>query len=177
MGIDTQTTTAAAAAPAFDPAKVREDFPILSRTVHGKPLAYLDNSATTQRPNAVIDAISNYYRTCNANVHRGVHQLSEEATDAYEGARQKVARFLNADATESIVFTRNTTESVNLVAHAWARRHVRSGDEILLTVMEHHSNLVPWQMLAQEIGCKLRFLDIDEHGRLQLDHLDETEIR
>ena len=166
--------TASVAAAAIDPARVKRDFPILGREVHGKPLVYLDNSATTQRPNAVIEAIADFYRTANANVHRGVHQLSEEATDAYEGARRKVAAFINADATESVIFTRNTTESVNLVAHAWARRHVRPGDEILLTVTEHHSNLVPWQMLAQEIGCKLRFLDIDEHGHLQLDHLDEV---
>ncbi len=171
MTIDTEATTPTAQ---LDVAKVRQDFPILQREIHGKPLIYLDNSATTQRPDSVIDAMSDFYRTSNANVHRGVHLLSEEATDAYEGARSKVAAFLNADSTQSIIFTRNTTESINLVAHAWARRHVREGDEILLTVMEHHSNLVPWQLLAQERGCKLRFLDIDESGHLQLDHLDEV---
>lgn len=160
--------------PALDVARVRQDFPILSRRVNGKPLVYLDNSATTQCPDAVVDAISNFYRTCNANVHRGVHTLSQEATELYEGARSKVAHFLNADARESVVFTRNTTESINLVAHAWGRRHLRSGDEILLSVLEHHSNLVPWQMLAQEIGCKLRFIDIDDNGHLKLDQLDKV---
>ena len=171
MTLDTETSTRVVE---LDVARVRQDFPILQREVHGKPLVYLDNSATTQLPNSVIDAMSDFYRTSKANVHRGVHLLSEEATDAYEGARSKVAAFLNADSTQSIIFTRNTTESINLVAHAWARRHVRQGDEILLTVMEHHSNLVPWQLLAQERGCKLRFLDIDESGHLQLDHLDEV---
>jgi cysteine desulfurase/selenocysteine lyase len=170
----TPETEAAAPPTPIDVARVRQDFPILSREVHGKPLVYLDNSATTQRPESVIDAMSNFYRTANANVHRGVHRLSEEATDAYEGARNKVAAFINADSARSIIFTRNTTEAVNLVAHGWARRHLRQGDEVLLTVMEHHSNLVPWQMLAQERGCKLRFLDIDESGHLQLDHLDEV---
>lgn len=171
MTLDTETSTRVVE---LDVAKVRQDFPILQREVHGKPLVYLDNSATTQLPNSVIDAMADFYRTSNANVHRGVHLLSEEATDAYEGARSKVAAFLNADSTQSIIFTRNTTESINLVAHAWARRHMRQGDEILLTVMEHHSNLVPWQLLAQERGCKLRFLDIDESGHLQLDRLDEV---
>ncbi len=169
------TSTAKATEPqAIDVARVRADFPILSREVHGKPLVYLDNSATTQRPEAVIEAIADFYRTSNANVHRGVHALSEEATDAYEGARKKVASFLNAATPESIVFTRNTTESINLVAHSWARRHLRAGDEIMLTVTEHHSNLVPWQILSQEIGCKLRFLDIDDDGHLRIDQIDEV---
>jgi cysteine desulfurase/selenocysteine lyase len=157
----------------LDVERVKRDFPILQRQVHGQPLVYLDNSATTQRPNCVIDAICDFYRGCNANVHRGVHTLSSEATDAYEEARNKVARFIGADSSESIIFTRNTTESVNLVAHSWGRRHLREGDEILLSVMEHHSNLVPWQMLAEAVGCRLRFLDIDEEGHLQLDHLDD----
>ena len=160
--------------PAIDVARVRADFPILSREVHGKPLVYLDNSATTQRPEAVIEAIAGFYRTCNANVHRGVHALSEEATDAYEGARARVASFLNAATPDSVVFTRNTTESINLVAHSWARRHLRAGDEILLSVTEHHSNLVPWQLLSKEIGCKLRFLDIDDEGHLRIDQIDEV---
>ena len=171
MAIETQPKAARAQ---LDPAAVRADFPILEREVHGKPLVYLDNSATTQRPDQVIDAMADFYRTANANVHRGVHRLSEEATDAYEGARSKVAEFINADTVESVIFTRNTTEAVNLAAHAWGRRHVRAGDEILLTVAEHHSNLVPWQMLAQERDCKLRFLDVDDNGHLQLDHLDEV---
>ena len=169
-----KSATHAQAPAGLDVARVRADFPILARTVHGRRLVYLDNSATTQRPAAVIDAIADFYRTSNANVHRGVHALSEEATDAYEGARAKVARFLNADAVDAVVFTRNTTESINLVAHAWGRKFLREGDEILLSVLEHHSNLVPWQMLAQERGLKLRFIDIDEEGHLQLDHLDEV---
>ena len=169
------TSAAPATEPqALDVAQIRADFPILSREVHGKPLVYLDNSATTQRPDPVIEAIANFYRTANANVHRGVHALSEEATDAYEGARLKVASFLNSATPESVVFTRNTTESINLVAHAWARRHLRAGDEIMLSVTEHHSNLVPWQILAQEIDCKLRFLDIDDEGHLRIDQLDEV---
>ena len=169
------TSTAQATEPqAIDVARVRDDFPILSREVHGKPLVYLDNSATTQRPEAVIEAIANFYRTSNANVHRGVHALSEEATDAYEGARKKVASFLNVETPDSVIFTRNTTESINLVAHSWARRHLRAGDEIMLSVTEHHSNLVPWQLLSMDIGCKLRFLDIDDDGHLRIDQLDEV---
>lgn len=169
------TSTVQATGPRpLDVAQIRADFPILRREVHGKPLVYLDNSATTQRPESVIEAIANFYRTSNANVHRGVHALSEEATDAYEGARKKVASFLNVETPDSVIFTRNTTESINLVAHAWARRHLRAGDEIMLSVTEHHSNLVPWQMLSKEIGCKLRFLDIDDDGHLRMDQLDEV---
>ena len=169
------TSTAQATKPqAIDVARVRTDFPILSREVHGKPLVYLDNSATTQRPAAVIEAIASFYRTSNANVHRGVHALSEEATDAYEGARARVASFLNVETPDSVIFTRNTTESINLVAHSWARRHLRAGDEIMLSVTEHHSNLVPWQLLSMDIGCKLRFLDIDDEGHLRIDQLDEV---
>ncbi len=168
------TTVRVPSTPSLDVARVRADFPILGRTVNGRPLVYLDNAATTQCPDAVIDAMSDFYRCCNANVHRGVHTLSQEATEAYEGARAKVAHFLNADAKASIIFTRNTTESINLVAHAWGRRHLRNGDEILLSVIEHHSNLVPWQMLAQEVGCRLRFIDIDESGHLRLDQLDQV---
>ncbi len=160
----------------LDVAAIRADFPILQRKVHGEPLVYLDNSATTQRPEVVISAIADFYRTSNANVHRGVHALSEEATAAYEGAREKVAAFINADQTQSVVFTRNTTESINLVAHAWGRKHLGEGDEVLLSVMEHHSNLVPWQMLAQATGCTLRFLDIDDEGRLRLDQLHEQDL-
>ena len=169
------TSTAKAADPlTIDVERVRGDFPILSREVHGKPLVYLDNSATTQRPNAVIEAIAGFYRTCNANVHRGVHALSEEATDNYEGARAHVASFLNVETPDSVIFTRNTTESINLVAHSWARRHLRAGDEIMLSVTEHHSNLVPWQLLSKEMGCKLRFLDIDDEGHLRIDQLDKV---
>jgi cysteine desulfurase/selenocysteine lyase len=165
------STAQATESQSIDVAGIRADFPILSREVNGKPLVYLDNSATTQRPEAVIEAIANFYRTSNANVHRGVHTLSEEATDAYEGARKKVASFLNVKTPDSVIFTRNTTESINLVAYSWARRHLRDGDEILLSVTEHHSNLVPWQILSKEIGCKLRFLDIDDDGHLRIDQL------
>ncbi len=157
----------------LDVERIRDDFPILRRTVHGQPLVYLDNAATSQKPQSVIDAISHYYANTNANVHRGVHCLAEEATAAYEEVRDKVCRFLNADDPKSIVFTRNTTESINLVAHAWGRKHLHEGDEVVLTVMEHHSNLVPWQLMAEETGVTLRFIDIDEEGHLHTDHLDE----
>ncbi len=166
--VDTQTETTP-----LDVARIRQDFPILRREVHGKKLVYLDNAATSQKPQAVIDAISHYYSNTNANVHRGVHRLAEEATEAYEEVRHKVCRFIHGDDPKSIVFTRNSTESINLVAHAWGRKNLGENDEIVLTVMEHHSNLVPWQMLAQEKGCKLRFIDIDEEGHLHIDHLDE----
>lgn len=151
---------------------IRRDFPILHRTVHGKPLVYLDNAATTQKPQAVIDALVEYYERYNANIHRGLHALAEEATARYEESRAKAAHFVNAPETESIIFTRNATEAINLVAHSWGRKHLRAGDEIVLTVMEHHSNLVPWQMLAREKGVVLRFVDIDEQGRLLMDDFD-----
>ena len=153
----------------FDVELVRRDFPILQRTVHGKPLVYLDNAATSQKPLAVIDALVEYYERYNANIHRGVHTLSEEATARYEEAREKVRRLINAPSRESVIFTRNATESINLVAYAWGRAKVRVGDEIVLTVMEHHSNLVPWQVLAKETGARLRFVDIDDEGRLRDD--------
>ncbi len=151
----------------FDVEAIRKDFPILRRTVHGKPLVYLDNAATTQKPHAVIDALVEYYEHYNANIHRGLHTLAEESTARYEEAREKVARFVNAPDMESIIFTRNATESINLVAQGWGRPNIRTGDEIVLTVMEHHSNLVPWQMLAKENGALLRFVDIDDEGRLR----------
>lgn len=150
----------------FDVEAIRRDFPILQRTVHGKPLVYLDNAATTQKPHAVIDTLVDYYERHNANIHRGLHTLAEEATARYEETRAKVAVFINAPATEEVIFTRNATESINLVAQAWGRGHVRSGDEIVVTVMEHHSNLVPWQLLAKEVGAVLRVVDIDDEGRL-----------
>jgi len=153
----------------FDVEAIRKDFPILQRTVHGKPLVYLDNAATSQKPLAVIDTIVEYYEGYNANVHRGVHTLGDEATTRYEEAREKTRRFINAPTAQSIVFTSNATEAINLVAHAWGRKNVKAGDEIVLSVMEHHSNLVPWQMLAQETGAKLRFIDIDDEGLLRSD--------
>jgi cysteine desulfurase/selenocysteine lyase len=150
----------------FDVELTRKDFPILARTVHGRPLVYLDNAATSQKPLAVIDALVEYYERYNANVHRGLHTLAEEATGRYEEVREKVRRFTNASDSASIVFTRNTTEAINLVAYAWGRRHIQAGDEILTTIMEHHSNFVPWQVLAQEKGAVLRIVDIDDAGRL-----------
>lgn len=147
--------------------KIRADFPILKREIHGKPLIYLDNAATSQKPNQVIDAIVDHYKNHNANVHRGVHKLTEEATEAYEAARKNVANFINAGDSRQIVFVRNTTEAINLVAHSWGRANIKRGDEILLTQMEHHSNLVPWQQLAKEVGAKLKFIPIDESGELK----------
>ncbi len=140
----------------LDIQSIRADFPILQRQVHDKPLVYLDNAATSQKPEAVIQAMDDYYRRYNANIHRGVHTLAEEATAAYEDARRKVGRFINARSPREVVFVRNTTEAINLVAYSWGRANVRPGDVIILTEMEHHSNLVPWQLLAQATGARLR---------------------
>ena len=158
--------------PALDVARVRADFPILGRQIHGKPLVYLDNAATTQKPRCVIDAISSYYTDYNANVHRGVHELSAVASEAYEGARRKVAAFFNAPSPSQIVFTRNGTESINLVAHAFGRSRVGAGDEVLISAMEHHSNIVPWQLLCEERGARLRVAPMDDRGELLLDELE-----
>ena len=156
----------------LDVKRVRQDFPILNRQVRGKPLVYLDNAATTQKPRQVIDALVNYYSRYNANIHRGLHTLAEEATAAYEGVREQAARFIGAPSARSIIFTRNTTESINLFAHAWGRKRLAPGDQILLSELEHHSNLVPWQLLAQATGSSLAFLPITDDGQLQLDQLD-----
>lgn len=156
----------------FDIMALRREFPILHQEVHGKTLAFLDSGASSQKPRRVIDCLEDYYRRYNANVHRGVYQLSEEATFAYERARGKVAKFIGAASPREIVFTRNTTEAINLVARSWGDANLRAGDRILLTVMEHHSNLVPWQMLAERSGAKLEYLPIDGQGRLVLDELD-----
>lgn len=150
-------------------AEIRDDFPILSRMVHGKPLVYLDSGASSQKPRAVIDAMSMYYETYNANVHRGVYQISEEATAAMEKARVKVARFINARQSKQVIFTRNTSEGINLVAYSWGNANIHSGDMIVLTEMEHHSNLVPWQLLAQRTGARLEFVPITDDGLLNLD--------
>lgn len=155
----------------LDVAALRREFPALRQEVNGKPLVYLDNAATSQKPHAVLDALSTYYAEDNANVHRGIHELSRRATVAYERAREKVARFINASAPAEVVWTRGTTEAINLVAHAWGGYAVKEGDEILLTVMEHHSNLVPWQLLARRTGAKLRYIELDDQGRLVLDDL------
>jgi cysteine desulfurase / selenocysteine lyase len=157
---------------AFDVERIRADFPILRRQVRGRALTYLDNAATTQKPQQVLDALIGYYTTCNANVHRGVHFLSEIATEAHEVARGKVRAFLNAASTREIVFTRNSTEGINLVAHAFGRWRVNAGDEIVITAMEHHSNIVPWQLLCEERGARLRIAPIDDSGALILDELE-----
>jgi len=158
-------------APGLDVEKVRKDFPILGQEVRGKPLVYLDNAATSQKPRAVIDAVARYYLQDNANVHRGVHLLSERATKEYEDAREKVRRFINAARTEEIVFVRGTTEAINLVAQTYGRTRVRAGDEVLITEMEHHSDIVPWQLLCEEKGAVLRVAPIDDDGQLLVDEL------
>ena len=159
-------------APSIDARALRGDFPILSRRVHGRRLVYLDNAATTQKPQSMIDALVSYYSKYNANVHRGVHTLAEEATAAFESTRGKVARLIGSRTTQQIVFTRNTTESLNLVAASWGGAHLKAGDEILLTQMEHHSNLVPWMMVARKTGARVRHLPVTGDGRLDLSQLD-----
>ncbi len=157
----------------FDVRRVREDFPILRQRVHGKPpLVYLDNAATTQKPRAVLDAVSAYYSHDNANVHRGVHLLSERATQAFEDARATLQRFINAAAPHELVFTRNATEGINLVAQTFGRTRLGPGDEVVLSAMEHHSNIVPWQMVCQEKGASLRVIPITDEGALQLDEYE-----
>ena len=151
---------------AFDVRRVRADFPILRRTIHGRPLVYLDNAATTQKPQVVLDALARYYTEQNANVHRGVHLLSEIATEAFDGARSKVRTFFNAASDREIVFTRNATESINLVANSYVRPRLQPGDEVLISGMEHHSNIVPWQLVCQERGGRLRVAPIDDSGAL-----------
>ena len=158
---------------AFDVEKVRRDFPILHQRVHGKPLVYLDNAATTQKPLAVIEAIDHYYRHDNSNIHRGVHALSGRATDAYEKTRIAAQHFLNAPDPREIIFVRGTTEAINLVAQTYGRQNVGAGDEILITAMEHHSNIVPWQMLCQEKSAELRVAPINERGELLLDEFEK----
>ena len=158
----------------FNVEKIRKDFPILEReTKPGVPLIYFDSAATSQKPNRVIDAMNGYYRSYNANIHRGVHTLAEEATAAYEAARDKIATFIGANKARELVFTRNTTESINLVANTWARANLHEGDLILLTEMEHHSNLVPWQMLAEEKRLRLEFIPVTESGELDLTVFEE----
>ncbi len=170
------TTTARLAQPMrkLDWRSLREDFPILDQKVHGHPLVFFDDAATTQKPRAVIDALRRYYEQDNANVHRGIHELSNRATAAFEAARARAAKYLNARSADEIIFTRGTTEGLNLVAQAWGAGHVKRGDKILLTEMEHHSNIVPWQLLAERVGAQLVFLPIDgDRGLLDLNRLDE----
>jgi len=152
---------------------VRQDFPVLRREDHGREIAYLDSAATSQKPRAMIDAITSYYEHSNANIHRGTYALAQEATELFEGARERIATFLGGDP-KTTIFTRNATEAVNLVAYAWGRANVGPGDEVLITQMEHHANLVPWQLLCSQRGATLRYLTVSEEGRLSLDQLDET---
>lgn len=157
----------------LDVERVRRDFPILAREVHGRPLVYLDNAATSQKPRQVIEALQRYYSTSNSNVHRGVHFLSEAATEAYEGAREKVRRFLNAESRREIVFVRGTTEAINLVAQSYARPSLAPGDEILVSAMEHHSNIVPWQILCEQTGAKLRVIPINDDGEILMQDYEQ----
>ncbi|MFZ1218617.1 MAG: cysteine desulfurase [Chthoniobacterales bacterium] len=157
--------------PEVDWSAIRNDFPILRERAHDHPLIYFDNAATTQKPRQVLDALRDYYEHKNANVHRGLHELSSRATEAYEGSRERVAQYLGAASPEEIVFTRGTTESINLVAQSWGGKFLRPGDVILLTEMEHHSNLVPWQLLAERAGARLRFVPVRDDGTLALDQL------
>jgi cysteine desulfurase/selenocysteine lyase len=179
MTVTPQKTAAqsAAAAPArpkgFDLDRVRADFPILGIEVHGKPLVYFDNAATTQKPKAVIQSQSRYYEAENSNIHRGVHALSELATKEYETAREKVRRLLNARESREIIWTRGTTEGINLVAQTWGRKNVAEGDQVLITGMEHHSNIVPWQLLCEEKGAVLRVVPIDDSGQLVMSELEK----
>jgi cysteine desulfurase/selenocysteine lyase len=158
---------------AFDVDRVRADFPVLGRVVHGRPLAYLDNAATAQKPRPVIETLDRYYREYNANIHRGVHRLSEEATAAYEAARERIRGFINARSTHEVVWVRGTTEAINLVAHSYGRPRLKAGDEILLSAMEHHSNIVPWQLLCAETGAKLRVAPINDAGEIIMEEFEK----
>ncbi|MDZ7735272.1 MAG: cysteine desulfurase [Gammaproteobacteria bacterium] len=158
---------------ALDVERVRRDFPILHQEVRGKPLAYLDNAATAQKPESVIRTIDHYYRELNSNIHRGVHYLSEKATEAYEGSRETQRRFINAASTKEIIFVRGTTEAINLVAQSYGRSRLQAGDEIIISEMEHHSNIVPWQLLRDQIGIELKIIPINDAGELKLDVYEE----
>jgi len=156
----------------FDIEKIRGDFPILNQEIYGKPLAYLDNAATTQKPQCVIDTVTRYYEHDNANVHRGVHALSERATADYEAARKRIASFFNARSEREVIFTRGTTEAINLIASSWGGVHIKAGDEVLITHMEHHSNIVPWQMLCDRVGATLKVVPINDRGEIIMDAFD-----
>jgi cysteine desulfurase/selenocysteine lyase len=171
--VESKKPQSASSETGLDIKKVRADFPILKRTVHGKPLVYFDTAASAQRPLAVIEAVAGFYRNHNANIHRGVHTLSQEATDDHEQARNKIAVFINAPSDQEIIFTRGATESINLVAHSFARPRLKAGDEILITWMEHHSNIVPWQLLCEETGAVLKVVPMNERGELDMDALTD----
>jgi len=159
--------------PKLDAERVRADFPILHQLVHGKPLSYLDSAVTAQKPRQVIDALRDFYETSYANVHRGVYHLSERATEAYEGAREKLSAFINAPSARELIFTRSATEGINLVAYAWGLDNLGPGDVVVVTELEHHSNFVPWQYIAQRTGASMKLIRLDDHGELELDGLDE----
>jgi cysteine desulfurase/selenocysteine lyase len=159
-------------APVFDPEKYRSDFPILQQKVHHKPLIYFDNAATTQKPQSVIDSISHYYTHDNSNVHRAIHQLGERATESFENSRKNIANFIGAKSESQIVFTRGASEAINLVAKAWGGKFIGKDDEIILSEMEHHSNLIPWQLIAKEVGAKLKFIPITMQGTLDFNRFD-----
>ncbi len=167
------TLDRAVIAAGFDVERVRADFPVLNQTIHGKPLVYLDNAATAQKPRAVIDAIVKFYEVDCANIHRGVHELSQRSTAAYEETRAKVRRFLNARHKQEIIFVRGTTEGINLVTQTWGRTHLKQGDEIIIAGLEHHSNIVPWQFVCEETGARLRVIPIDERGELILEEYEK----
>ncbi|MBA3296895.1 MAG: aminotransferase class V-fold PLP-dependent enzyme, partial [Acidobacteria bacterium] len=158
---------------AFDVQRIRADFPILRRLVHGRPLVYLDNAATTQKPQVVLDTLVRYYTDINSNVHRGVHNLSELATEAYDGARSKIRAFFNASSDREIIFTRNATEGINLVAYAFVRPSLKAGDEIVISAMEHHSNIVLWQLVCEERGARLRVAPMDDRGELIIEEFEK----
>src|SRR5690348_9572860 len=161
------------AAPALDVERVRKDFPILARTINGRPLIYLDSAASSQRPLAVLRAVEEYETHSHANVHRGVHALSQAATEAYEGARERIRRYINARSTREIIYVRGTTEGINLVAQSYARPRLGPGDEILITGLEHHANIVPWQMVRDQTGCTLKVAPINRRGEVDLDRFME----
>jgi cysteine desulfurase / selenocysteine lyase len=165
---------AVTARPALDAQKLRSDFPIFEQKIHGKPLAYLDSAVSSQKPRQVLEAMTQFYETSYTNVHRGVYTLSERATEAYEGAREKVRAFINAPSAREVIFLRNATEALNLVAYSWGLNNLGPGDVVLVTELEHHSNFVPWQYMADRTGADFRMLPLDEHGELRLDVLDET---
>ncbi len=167
-------TVAVQTKPGLDVAAIREDFPVLQQLVHGKPLIYLDSTATSQKPEVVIQALDEYYRKYNANIHRGIYSIAEEATARHEQARKKIQKFINAKSWREIIFTRNTTESLNLIAYTWGRANIGAGDEIVASLLEHHSNIVPWQLLAQEKGATLKYIGVNSDGYLQLDQLDSV---
>ena len=157
----------------LDAYSIRKHFPVLNRKVKGKPLIYLDNAATSQKPQMVSDALVNYYSNYNANIHRGIHTLAEEATQAFEETRDAVQEFINAESREQIIFTRGTTEGINLVAYTWGRQNVKAGDEIIISVMEHHSNIVPWQILCEQNGAILKIIPINDEGELLMDEYEK----